>query len=1406
MQSSANKIANNCKKGDCEMPVYTQQKDFHNRVYHQTTTEITHAGRKITIVRDAMTKHFHCPECNKHSYRDPESLRSHLANCENSATFKEAEYIRTPCAQTITTLGRFNLLTFNVVVSSALKAVVCVQCHKPILPATSIPSHIRTHLPELSFPSDLYTLLTERVTLSPDINFPSEIIQPVYGIPILETIHFFCDACNRGYKSLDAVKSHQTKKKCSPELRYHRGYGQLIHVTHRRIIEVDITSLVKRTDPEPNHDSWLIEGITPAIDYSKITVAVPEDASNLNVFFSADGWLQHIRGHTPEALYEARRDSQEVDPYSDVVRRLSQQYLSNFQPIIQDKVNFGLLRKIGSTTPDKKFNFRRLKPSSVVKYSLVIHKLVFNCLRYYTSKTMITTFKYPELDSSQLDNLCALQEALQLGKSDEELLPLFDTVLFGLFAHKKHEYESSRKASKFFSPVISFIVLHCITEKGGTPMCSGISNVVAPVMYAIRRSILAKALQISANGVISDEDAVAHFEDYLLDGQSTPMSFAFNVAVLLRVLRQNEFNGSAFTYTDVLGTELSFQGHLLTLSNIKTMIEDHYLSYKSTLCQKAFFGDDIPPELLPEIELEKLVDDCQCHVMGYSFLDDPRNKFDQHKSKYGKWLLSDPSRRSNFLRIEGSQIFWNTRPLLLLLKSFQAVELDLAAGLVLSAGPSARGTEVGRQLLRERPGCFRNLGLVLHHLSLNSTTDKSSHQQLLDKFVPHIPSREWAVALIQYLITIRPFAVYIVKEVLQYDDDLVNRYLFCLWPGLKSTMTGEALKEKLCQITEKSLGHRYTLRNWRCLTTAILAYVADQELDGLTRQYFHDTANMHSTKTAIGKYGGNVAHAAASDSRVVFGCVKVGQSWQNRIGLKQQHEPKTDVPPTSQSMLGLHVCSTSESSLNQLQAFRKESVDAVASMVSESMASVARLYFPVPPVPHTSLHRVSDIEVHPSRLKALRLFLNDTNANWSCPEQAVFVEHLIYGRSNILGIIGTGFGKTTMIMFLAKCFAEGKIILVIMPLVALHEDFHTRALYYGLSASRWRVDQHFNPNASIITAAIEDLLNEDFINFALQLANENRLYRVGFEEIHKMWTDISYRPAFSFIHRIIPAGVPVFGTTGTLPEHLLGTLTKLTEALWTVVRMPSNRKELAYGVRRIPKGTSVRDAVVAYWKEVQPTYSPQDRCIVFCQTVQDSETIAKMLQVTPYNSDSENDEPVRKFVRGDQVILPATMKLGCGFHYPHVRDVIHLDLAYSIVDQLQEDSRGGRDGFRCNAITFVTESKSLPYNNSEYDLGATAVYNWSQQSDVCRRVVPSLFLDNVPITCFLLPDAQLCDYCESKVEQPPPDSLRWLPLVNNVQKGPTSTALSQTSRKRLPIHQESAHPSKKPRTDSDPFV
>lgn len=577
--------------------------------------------------------------------------------------------------------------------------------------------------------------------------------------------------------------------------------------------------------------------------------------------------------------------------------------------------------------------------------------------------------------------------------------------------------------------------------------------------------------------------AVAKYEDYLRDMRETPMSFAYNASKLLTVIRGNEFNTSAFVFTDSLGTELSYNGNLINLKMLKEMIEGQHEVYQRVLREQAFFNHEIPSQLSPDIEIEKLTENVQCKSAGYCFIDDAQNDLIKYRDSYGVWLLSDSERRERFTFWDGTSLVWKTQTCIDLLEGFRRCELELAPGLVFSSGPSARGTEFGRMLLRNMPGAPRNLGLVLHHLSINSTTDKTSQQRLVDHFVPHVPTREWALSLLRYIVIIRPFAQRLVEDIFVHQPNIVTRYRHYLWPGIKHTMTNEDLGLQLGRITEKYLGRKHKIKFWRSLTTVILQFSENDEVRSIQKQYYYDTGNMHSTGMGVSRYSGNTGNFLGADSRVISGCVQTCIAWHKRLGLIESPPPSPSINAAPPTTLPNTQTVFSPSLLRQIKNFQDEALANIRATTTESMAEASRIYFPPPPPPteFNALRPLSDVVVHPSRLEKFRSFLGNPYAHWSCPEQAVLLEHLIHGKENVLGILGTAAGKTTLIMFLAQQYSQGNTIIVVLPLAALHSDFHKRARQYHLTVTKWKINGKFIPDAHIITASIEDLLHHDFI-------------------------------------------------------------------------------------------------------------------------------------------------------------------------------------------------------------------------------------------------------------------------------------------------------------------------------------
>lgn len=292
----------------------------------------------------------------------------------------------------------------------------------------------------------------------------------------------------------------------------------------------------------------------------------------------------------------------------------------------------------------------------------------------------------------------------------------------------------------------------------------------------------------------------------------------------------------------------------------------------------------------------------------------------------------------------------------------------------------------------------------------------------------------------------------------------------------------------------------------------------------------------------------------------------------------------------------------------------------------------------------------------------------------------------------------------------------------------------------------------------------------------MQLFNTGQLFKIVFDEIHKVLTDVSYRTSFLNSPLLNLAGCQIIGLSASLPPHLIDDMHAATKNNWRVIRMPSNRKELAYEIR-VHKKSELLNEIVKFVNSVLKYYGKKDRALIFCRSVDDAQTLAFRLEVQAYYS-GQNLDVLKAFVAGKQRVLPTTSALGVGFHYDSIRHVLHYKLGYSILDHYQEDSRGGRDGRICQAITFMAESAIKVASQAKYDVGEFALQEWARQRSKCLRIIPSMFMDGVAVTCHLMEQAEYCATCLDAEDQEPPTHPIYLPTLPYLLERPSSTTIS----------------------------
>ena len=118
--------------------------------------------------------------------------------------------------------------------------------------------------------------------------------------------------------------------------------------------------------------------------------------------------------------------------------------------------------------------------------------------------------------------------------------------------------------------------------------------------------------------------------------------------------------------------------------------------------------------------------------------------------------------------------------------------------------------------------------------------------------------------------------------------------------------------------------------------------------------------------------------------------------------------------------------------------------------VMKAMVEMSHTYFPkVVPNLRSDTFDISQIIVPPYRLQQLRYFLKKPTAHFTCPEQAALLELMVLRTRSVLVVLGTGSGKTFIILMQAWLQKE-LVTIVILPLYSLHDNFQRRAFKIGV--------------------------------------------------------------------------------------------------------------------------------------------------------------------------------------------------------------------------------------------------------------------------------------------------------------------------------------------------------------------
>ena len=353
-----------------------------------------------------------------------------------------------------------------------------------------------------------------------------------------------------------------------------------------------------------------------------------------------------------------------------------------------------------------------------------------------------------------------------------------------------------------------------------------------------------------------------------------------------------------------------------------------------------------------------------------------------------------------------------------------------------------------------------------------------------------------------------------------------------------------------------------------------------------------------------------------------------------------------------------------------------------------------------------------------------------------------------YAKQALL-ILGTGAGKTLLIMISAALEPESTTILVI-PTVALRTSMQQRFLDVGIEPQIWSSTRQ-SPSSLVIVSA-EAACSTAFADFCFGLVQQQRLARIFVDEAHLTLTASEYRPKMRELGpSIARISAQTVWMTATLPPVMEEEF-KLQNILVRprTVRESTDRPKTRYRVFRTPTENLVDSLICSLHLFLKPLKTARDKAIIYCRTKDAAVALASGINSPSYTADSGDEEEKRAIIHSwlsnpERPCIVATTALGPGFHYPHIPVIIHLDAPTNMTDFAQESGRAGRNGTPCTSFILIRETwkpnrdMALPP-----DQEAMQLYLASQ---FCLRGCLSQFLDSEPYWLWCSDGPYTCSVC-----------------------------------------------------------
>lgn len=852
--------------------------------------------------------------------------------------------------------------------------------------------------------------------------------------------------------------------------------------------------------------------------------------------------------------------------------------------------------------------------------------------------------------------------------------------------------------------------------------------------------------------VITDDEGEPSPMDWMLDTRTYGFHIRYNTSAEGMI----SWVGDSILYPPIQFSMQQVQGmaHGLVAETKRQLVRD-LLLLQSDDDGEAQEGQ------LPRIHWPDMVDNPAEQRVGWSFLDDVRNRFEvDGKTWLAKRVFHERELRERFIQSkEGDgSVRWRQAAISQYEQRIEQFLEKLLMLMHISGGQAARAPEIiGIRHRNTANGGVRNVfidkGLVLFVTSYHKGYELSEQTKVIHRFLPP----EVGELLVYYLWLVLPFWENIQVVV----DGAVELSPF-VWGGCTGqTVEGEEegastrrpmrpwTSERMRKIIQREsvawMGVKLNISAWRQVVIAI------------ARKYLRDKFGFGDDEIPSGDVedfdedndeGDSPWDLQAGHGTKVAGMIYARLLSEGRFETISQKERFRAVSQEWHRFLGF--ASSWEGLEIGVGQKRKRAH-------WEEVNRDLQIY---------RWKQMRGVNIQ-ARLEAM---LGPGSQFRGLQEQAI--NAIMTGQSPILVVMGTGGGKSMMFMLPASSVSGGTTI-VVVPLVSLQGDLQARCQDARIPSSIWSSQRPYDL-ASIVFVTPESAMTKGFARFINRLREMHQLDRIVVDEAHTILDGSpQFRPKLRQLGELALAGVQMVYLTATLPPREEEEFSQLTNMQGKVVsfRSRTSRANVQYRVRKVEatvsedvfgwEGTdrggfnqAIQEEVLDLVKRKLIEYPAPSKIVIYSSSVVGADKLGEALGCEVYHRTVDSQDGKARRLKewmngrvreglGQGRVIVATNALGLGIDVPDIRVVIHVGRIRRLKDYGQESGRAGRDGERSEAIIVMTKDETYP--NKEGGVVDIAEF---VSGKACRRVVLDEVMDGRRSRRGCEDGEERCDICQ----------------------------------------------------------